>query len=245
VPRAAPRAPPCSCAATTIAREFTAHEQALAVGGEAAWLGEILAERIAAWPDERLRRRDAAIVALARICEAELDRGIAARIASKLARYETTRWRRERMARAAPSAHGYEGAALFAVLRASGASGAPGTSTIRRALAAFRAGQDSAIAVGQNETEADFTIDSSPRNPSPKLNAAAKPTELAALATLARQTSTQELLADDRAGIVAERQSHVDAIKVLDAKAEADWPKGQAAIAAAAAQMRDVNRRAV
>jgi hypothetical protein len=75
------------------------------------------------------------------------------------------------------------------------------------------------------------------------LNAAAKTSEFEALAALARQPSTQKLIAEDHARIVAERQARVDRIAALDAQAEVAWPKAQAAIKTASAKVREAERR--
>ncbi len=99
--------------------------QARAIGGDAEWLGRHIEIWLADQPDERLRRRDAAIAEAAQFCGDGSDRAVAKRLELKLSHYETTRWRRERMMAAAPLAHGALGAALFAIVRASGASGAP------------------------------------------------------------------------------------------------------------------------
>ena len=210
-----------------------------AIGGDHAWFANFAEAWFAARPDERLRRRNAAVVALARFCEGGSDRLVAERMASKLARYQETRWRREQRASAAPLAHGEEGAVLFAVMRSCGASGAPGKSTIRGALAASRAGQDFAVAAGHGGAEADST----PRNRSQKMNATIKPDQLDVLTALARQPATQKLLADDRSRAIAERQARVDRIAALDKKAEAEWPAGQAAIKAAVAKVREAELR--
>ena len=62
------------------------------------------------------------------------------------------------------------------------------------------------------------------------------------LAALARKPENQKLLADDRAAIVADRKARLARIKALDAKAEIDWPREQAAIAGAVAKVRAAER---
>jgi len=214
--------------------------QMLAIGGDVAWVGAQLDAWLAARPDERLNRRDAAIEALASFCEPGSTRRIADQVLAKLRRYETTRWRRERELTAAPLAHGAEGAALFALMRASGATGSPGDRTIRSALAAARVGQKLTVSVA-HETSHPSSVTKSKRNR--KMNVATKPAEFEALAALARQPATIKLLEDDRAKTIAERRARVDRIKALDAKSEIEWPQGQRAIAAAALKVREAERR--
>ncbi len=213
--------------------------QMAASGGKAAQLGALLENWLATRPDERLRRRDAAIVAMAEFCELGSNREIARQIRQRAARYETTRWRRERMLVTPPLTAGTEGAALFGLLRASGASGAPGDKTIRNALAAARAGQNLELSVAQGE------CCSQPSNSrrSRKLNTTIKPNEIEVLAALARRPDVQKTVADDHARIVAERQARVDRIAALDAQAEVAWPKAQAAIKTASAKVREAERR--
>jgi hypothetical protein len=75
------------------------------------------------------------------------------------------------------------------------------------------------------------------------MNAAAKTSEFEALAALAHQPSTQKLVAEDHARIVAERQARVDRIAALDAQAEVAWPKAQTAVTTASAKVREAERR--
>jgi hypothetical protein len=59
------------------------------------------------------------------------------------------------------------------------------------------------------------------------------PTEMEALAALARAPATQKAVADAHARDVAERQARNDRIKALDAQSATDWPAGQRAVAKA------------
>ena len=213
--------------------------QMSALGGDAGWLAEQLAPRTAAWPDERLQRRDAAIIAMVPFCELGSEREIAKQIRQKALRYETTRWRRERMLAAPPLTAGTEGAALFGLLRASGASGAPGDKTIRNALAAARAGQNLELSVAQGE------CCSQPSNSrrSRKLNTTIKPNEIEVLAALARRPDVQKTVADEHARAVAERQARVDRIAAIDKRAAVDWPAEQAVIKAASVKFREAVRK--
>jgi hypothetical protein len=213
--------------------------QARAIGGDAEWLGRHIEIWLADQPDERLRRRDDAIIALVPFCEPGSYRHLAMQIRAMALRYETTRWPRERMLDASPLVHGAKGAALFALLRASGASGAPGFETIRKSLAAAGVGERAAVALTQNIADRGASAQS-PRRA--KLNATIKPDQLDVLAALARQPATQKLLADDRSRTIAERQARVDRIKALDAKAEIEWPKGQAEIKEAREKVREAER---
>lgn len=208
--------------------------QMRAVGGHTARLGELLDEWLATRPDERRKRRNAAIVVLAGFCEPGSFRHVAKQIRTKGSRFEATRWRRERMLAAAPLVHGAEGAALFALMRACGDGGTPGDRTIREALAEFRRGQNNALSVAHGTDQAVVATN---EQRSRHLNAM-KDSEFEALAALARQPTTQKILADDRARIVAERKARLDSIHALDAEAETAWPAGQAAIKAAAAKVR-------
>jgi hypothetical protein len=60
-----------------------------------------------------------------------------------------------------------------------------------------------------------------------------KPTEMEALAALARAPATQKAVADAHTRDVAERQARNDRIKALDAQSAIDWPAGQRAVAKA------------
>ena len=107
--------------------------RARALGGDLGWLGD----NLAAWqadhrPDKRrLHRRDAALVALAAHCEPGSDRELSGQILRAIGRYESSRWAREQMMTEAPAIYGAQGAALFAVMRESGAkTGSPGLRTI-------------------------------------------------------------------------------------------------------------------
>ncbi len=74
------------------------------------------------------------------------------------------------------------------------------------------------------------------------MNAAIKPNEIETLTALARQPDVQKTVAEERARMVSERQARVDRIKALDAKAEIEWPAGQAAIKAARTKVREAER---
>lgn len=213
--------------------------QMLAVGGPAAKLGALLEDWLAARPGERLRRRDAAIVALAAFCEPGSDNQLAKQIRPMVLRYESARWPRERVLNAAPIAHGAQGAALFALMRASLPWGAPGDRTIRNALAAADSWQNGPLSIANEQAEAS-TVPQSERNR--KMNAAPKSLDFEVVAALARQPATQKLLADERTRVVAERKARVERIHVLDAKGAVAWPAGQAAIQAAVAKVRDAER---
>jgi hypothetical protein len=110
--------------------------QASAVGGDVAWLGDAIAAWHADQPNKRLRRRDEAIVALAAYCERGSTRDVATQIAETISKYEATRWPREELMGEAPESWGALGAVLFAVMRASRATGSPQFQTVRNALAA-------------------------------------------------------------------------------------------------------------
>ncbi len=131
-----------------LARAWRAVGQMLAIGGDTAWLGAMIAERLGKPPDyraDRLRRRDAAIVSLAQLYQldgsAKSARALARILRISARSYELTRWRSERGLDAAPAVYGPVGAALHAMLAASGDLGAPKDRTIRAALAAAGLGR--------------------------------------------------------------------------------------------------------
>ncbi len=209
--------------------------QMTALGGDAGWLAEQLAPRAAAWPDERLQRRDAAIVAFASGCEASGNRGRAREIAKMMCRYSAD----QRM-NAAPEAWGPQRRALFSIVKDGGAIGAE---AIRKILAEAHAAGDSVgilPPLSNTQARAHTAIRSNQGN---RMNAAIKPTELAALSALARRPDVQKTVAEDLARIVAERKARLDRIATLDKKAETEWPAGQLAIKAAVAKVREAERR--
>jgi hypothetical protein len=121
------------------------------LGGGYALAADIIASALAARPDARLARRDEALLDLAAYCPAPSERKRAEAMAGKLARYETGgRWLRDRAYDTPPPKYGPEDRALFAVLKASPGSGAPGVTTIRAVLAnARRVAKTFALSLGQ------------------------------------------------------------------------------------------------
>ena len=65
------------------------------------------------------------------------------------------------------------------------------------------------------------------------MNFVIKPSEMEALASLARAPATQKAIAEAHAKKVAERQAHNDRIAALDKQSATDWPSGQRAVAKA------------
>jgi hypothetical protein len=210
--------------------------ETIAIGGDAAWLGAMIIECLAQLPDVRRQRRDDALVELVGFCRPGTDRSLARQVAAKLARYEATRWPRERKLTAAPLIYGAEGHALFEVMQNTGASGAPKERTIRAALARSRAlGKIPPIAV------AHFVRDPAPMF-KPKqgqiLSAISKIPESEILASLARDPGNRKIVEVERAKTVAERQKIVGRIAALNSKAEASWPRLTAAIDAAESKVK-------
>jgi hypothetical protein len=105
------------------------------LGGPYLLASDIISARLSSSPDARLARRDEALLNLATCCPAPSDRKRASAMAGKLSRYQTGRWRIDRAYDTAPPHYGTEDRALFAVLKASPASGAPRVTTIRDVLA--------------------------------------------------------------------------------------------------------------
>ena len=132
-----------------IDRVHRAIEQARAVGGDLAWLGDILTARINA-PPRRVARRDEAIVELASRCPPGSVRAMASAILAKLRRYERTHWRTEQKMLSAPLVRGDEGRALHACMLNSGKGGAPGFETIRAALALVK---NRPVSITQNDPQ--------------------------------------------------------------------------------------------
>ena len=229
------------CASSVHALLRGAVPEMLAAGGKAAELGALLDMRLSAHPDERLRRRDAAIVALAAFCDATGSiRQIARQIFEMGRRYETTRWQGEKKLSSAPLVRGERGAELFRLLRASEPWGAPADRTIRTALAAAFIGQNVTRALAQTACSNSASLNSKRGGPLSFLN---KPNEFEVVAALARAPSTQKIVAEERARVVGERQARVDRIAALDAKAEVDWPAGQSVIRSAVEKVRAAERR--
>lgn len=115
-----------------------AFAQMFLIGGAPKRLAEYMVSRMGPPPVARLSLRDEALLALATCCPAPSDRKRAEAMAGKLSRYQAGRWRIDRAYATAPPKYGDEDRALFAVLKASPASGAPRVTTIRDALASAR-----------------------------------------------------------------------------------------------------------
>jgi hypothetical protein len=101
--------------------------QMVLIGGAPKRLAEYIFSRL---PGARLSRRDAAVIAFAASFQAPPDRKLREHMASELSRYEATGWLRERLGTIEGSKHPL----MFAVMKNSPASGAPGERTIREIL---------------------------------------------------------------------------------------------------------------
>ena len=125
-------------------------------------------------------------------------------------------------------------------MRANSPQGAPGDKTVRNALAAAPVGQNFSRALAHPSCCNSASLSSRRGEPLSFLN---KPNEFEVVAALARAPSTQKIVAEERARVVGERQARVDRIAALDAKAEVDWPTGQAVIRSAVEKVRAAERR--
>jgi hypothetical protein len=193
-----------------------------------------------------LQRRDAAVVELASTFEGRRWT-VSGKAAAELLRYAESAWkRRDRQLAVAPRDYvsSPRKLALFDAMKNSDPGRIPGQKRVAQILekavpGCLIFGNCDSLLVSNGSP--DTAIRSDQR--SQKLNAAAKTSEFEALAALARQPSTQKLIAEDHARIVAERQARVDRIAALDAQAEVAWPKAQAAIKTASAKVREAERR--
>jgi hypothetical protein len=209
-------------------------------------LARILDERLDRELGERTRPRDEALAWLAASGEFDGERATSARalhraVAEAIRNYERTGWRRDR-GYGEPSTVGVRAAALFAIV----SHGPCGVATVK-AILAKPCDPTAFLAIFfrlQFSRPAPEPSPSNSRRRAPRMFAEAKPkpdTDIL-LAALARKPENQKLLADDRAAIVADRKARLARIKALDAKAEIDWPREQAAIAGAVAKVRAAER---
>ncbi len=234
-----------------LARAWRAVGQMRAIGGDAAWLGAMLGERLGKPPDyhaDRLRRRDGAILALARLYgPAKSARDLATTIRMSAIRYETTRWKSERGLDAAPTVHGPVGAALHALMAASGDRGAPKEKTIRNALGAAKtSGQSDCAPLAQKG--AHLCQQLKPARSEPAVNA--QPREAEVLAALARHPSSAKIVAEEVAKKVAQREALLARRRQIENASGPEWLKDvraeEAAIAAvrsAEDALKDANRK--
>lgn len=233
-----------------LARAWRAVDQMRAIGGDAAWLGAMIAERLGKRPDyraARLHHRDAAILALAQLYPpAKSVRALTPTIERAVSVYAATRWESERGRGAAPAIHGPAGAALFNIMAASGGRGPPGEKTIRNALGAAGLGKTIGAPFSQKQAQ-DFPQLQLNRS-DPAVNAT--PSQAEVLAALARHPSATKIAAEESAKKVAARESLVARRRQIETASVTEWLKDvraeEAAIAAVRAAedaLREANRK--
>ena len=207
-------------------------------GDDAEWLERELWARLDQAPESMLRRRDAAITALAAFYFGSAH-SVAKEIASDLGRYGASRWRlRDKNFEAAPLefSPGSHQSLIFTVLQVSGGEdGVPSVRHIRRIL-----GQNTAAESAQKREHPLTGIKQ--RKGRNTMNAIVPHSDQKLLASLRQSPEIQKILVDEHAHTVAERKEIITAIAALDAKANRDFVSLDKAVETAVAGGREAEK---
>lgn len=194
--------------------------------------------------DERLARRDEALVNLASFYDKTIS-STAKDMESDLGRYKAAAWKRRdsRLGGVPPIEYqGTSKAMLFAVLAASGNAGVPSERHIRRILSdcykTKKVGHDRPLAMARESRHRlprpDGKRDGSSMN--------AKPSDQKFITALRDSPVGVKIEAEIHARTTAERQAQIDVLAALDAKAEREFPSLEKAVQSAIASVREAEK---
>jgi hypothetical protein len=208
-------------------------EQMTAVGGDCAWLGSLLAERLRGLPDARLARRDEALAALAQTYVGRLST-VSGNVSTELQRYAASAWkRRDHSLPSAPSEYLTQPRRLaaFEAMRVDAKAAALGQKQISRILTfGHRAAVPTSIAGPQNANRTNKR--------SPAVNALSPISDREFVAAMRRAPSGQAVIQAATARTAAERQKLIDELAAMDSDATKTFPKLQKAVEAEIANVR-------
>ena len=194
--------------------------------------------------DERLARRDEALVNLASFYDKTIS-STAKDMESDLGRYKAAAWKRRdsRLGGVPPIEYqGTSKAMLFAVLAASGNAGVPSERHIRRILSdcykTKKVGHDRPLAMARESRHRlprpDGKRDGSSMN--------AKPSDQKFITALRDSPVGVKIEAEIHARTTAERQAQIDVLAALDAKAAREFPSLEKAEQSAIAGVREAEK---
>jgi hypothetical protein len=206
--------------ATDLDRMRRAVAQMQAVGGDCAWLGGLLDERLSACPDARLAQRDDALAAMAQTYVGRLWT-VSGNVSTEMKRYSASAWRRrDQNLDTAPSEYLTQPRKLaaFNVMRADAKADGLGQKQISRILG-HRGAVPMSIAGPQNANHTNKRL--------PTVNAIS-PHEF--IEALKRAPAGVAVIKAETTRVIGERQKLIDELARLDAFALKTFPKLDAAI---------------